>query len=64
LEALTFLDIFQGLATLAAAEPKILFGRVFLILLGFALIYLGARNVLEPLLMIPMAWAWRRSMPA
>jgi oxaloacetate decarboxylase beta subunit len=54
LEALTFLDVFQGIATLAAAEPKILFGRIFLILLGFALIYLGARNVLEPLLMIPM----------
>jgi oxaloacetate decarboxylase beta subunit len=54
LETLTFLDIFQGIATLAAAEPKILFGRIFLILLGFALIYLGARGVLEPLLMIPM----------
>ena len=29
-------------------------GRIFLMLLGFALIYLGSRNVLEPLLMIPM----------
>lgn len=54
MEALNLLDLFQGIATLAAAEPKILFGRIFLILLGFALIYLGARNVLEPLLMIPM----------
>ncbi len=53
-EALNLLDIFQGIATLAASEPKILFGRIFLMLLGFALIYLGARNVLEPLLMIPM----------
>lgn len=29
-------------------------GRIFLMLLGFLLIYLGSRNVLEPLLMIPM----------
>jgi carboxybiotin decarboxylase len=49
-----FLDLFQGIATLAAAEPKIMFGRIFLMLLGFLLIYLGSRKVLEPLLMIPM----------
>ena len=54
MEAISALDLFQGIATLAAAEPKILYGRIFLILLGFALVYLGARNVLEPLLMIPM----------
>ena len=54
MEAISALDLFQGIATLAAAEPKIMFGRIFLILLGFALVYLGARNVLEPLLMIPM----------
>ncbi len=29
-------------------------GRIFLMLLGFLLIYLGSRNILEPLLMIPM----------
>ena len=51
---LQFLDLFQGIATLAAAEPKIMFGRIFLMLLGFLLIYLGSRKVLEPLLMIPM----------
>jgi oxaloacetate decarboxylase beta subunit len=54
MEAIGFLDLFQGIATLMASEPKIFFGRIFLILLGFALIYLGSRNVLEPLLMIPM----------
>jgi oxaloacetate decarboxylase beta subunit len=48
------LDLFQGIATLAASEPKILFARIFLILLGFALIYLGKKGVLEALLMIPM----------
>ncbi len=48
------LDFFQGVATLVHAEPKIAAGRVGLILLGFALVYLGRRGVLEPLLMIPM----------
>ncbi|MDR3298619.1 MAG: sodium ion-translocating decarboxylase subunit beta [Candidatus Accumulibacter sp.] len=54
METYNFLDLFQGIATLAASEPKIMIGRVCLMLLGFALIYLGSRNVLEPLLMIPM----------
>jgi Na+-transporting methylmalonyl-CoA/oxaloacetate decarboxylase beta subunit len=54
MEGIHFLDLFQGIATLAASEPKIMFGRIFLMLLGFFLIYLGSKNVLEPLLMIPM----------
>lgn len=54
METLSFLDLFQGIATLVASEPKIMIGRIFLMLLGFALIYLGSRNILEPLLMIPM----------
>ncbi len=54
METLSFLDLFQGIATLVASEPKIMIGRIFLMLLGFALIYLGSKNVLEPLLMIPM----------
>lgn len=54
MEAFSFLDLFQGIATLVASEPKIMIGRIFLMLLGFLLIYLGSRNVLEPLLMIPM----------
>ena len=48
------LDLFQGIATLAAAEPKIVLGRIGLILFGFLLIYLGKKGVLEALLMIPM----------
>ena len=54
METLSFLDLFQGIATLVASEPKIMIGRIALMLLGFALIYLGSKNVLEPLLMIPM----------
>lgn len=54
MESISFLELFQGIATLAASEPKIMIGRIFLMLLGFLLIYLGSRNVLEPMLMIPM----------
>jgi oxaloacetate decarboxylase beta subunit len=54
METISFLDLFQGIATLVASEPKIMIGRIFLMLLGFLLIYLGSKNVLEPLLMIPM----------
>ncbi|MFZ1885504.1 MAG: sodium ion-translocating decarboxylase subunit beta [Rhodoplanes sp.] len=51
---LHILDLFQGIATLAAAEPTILFGRIFLMMLGLLLIYLGQKGILEALLMIPM----------
>ena len=54
MEGIHFLDLFQGVATLVAADSKVTFGRIFLMLLGFFLIYLGSKNVLEPLLMIPM----------
>lgn len=54
METFNFIDIFQGIATLTVAEPKIMIGRICLMLLGFVLIYLGSRNVLEPILMIPM----------
>ncbi|MBF0176644.1 MAG: sodium ion-translocating decarboxylase subunit beta [Magnetococcales bacterium] len=49
--------MFQGIATLADSfqhNPKIAFMRIFLILLGGLLMYLGKKGVLEPLLMIPM----------
>ena len=38
METLSFLDLFQGIATLAASEPKIMIGRIFLMLLGFLLL--------------------------
>ncbi len=50
------LELFQGVATLAASEPEIMFMRIFLIFLGFVLIYLGLKGVLEALLMIPMGF--------
>ncbi|MDJ0609543.1 MAG: sodium ion-translocating decarboxylase subunit beta [Kiloniellales bacterium] len=54
MENIDLLDIFQGLATLKAAEPEVLVMRLFLIALGMLLIYLGRKGVLEALLMIPM----------
>jgi oxaloacetate decarboxylase beta subunit len=49
-----FLDLFQGIMTLAAAHPQILAARIGLMILGIVLLYLGKKGVLEPLLMIPM----------
>ncbi|MDJ0933789.1 MAG: sodium ion-translocating decarboxylase subunit beta [Kiloniellales bacterium] len=54
MENIDLLNIFQGLATLAAAEPEVIAMRLFLIALGMLLIYLGRKGVLEGLLMIPM----------
>ena len=48
------LDLFQGIATLASAEPTLFWGRIGLVALGFLLVYLGRKGVLEALLMIPM----------
>ncbi|HEX3074165.1 MAG TPA: hypothetical protein VHP30_11190 [Ignavibacteriales bacterium] len=48
------LNIFQGITTLLTSEPIIAFSRIGLMLLGGLLIYLGYKNILEPLLMIPM----------
>ncbi len=54
MENINPLELFQGIATLAAAHPDILIGRIGLIFLGMLLIYLGHKGVLEALLMIPM----------
>ena len=57
MESLNFLDLFQGINTLVqgfSTDPKIAFGRLFLMALGLLLFYLGRKGVLEALLMIPM----------
>lgn len=48
------LDMFQGIATMAASEPTIAITRIFLIFLGFGLMYLARKGVLESLIMTPM----------
>lgn len=49
-----FLDIFQGFGIIAASDPKVVVVRLLLVVLGMALVWLGRKGVLEPLLMIPM----------
>lgn len=53
-QSFNLLDLFQGITTLLASPPTILFGRLGLIVLGAVLLYYGKKGVLEPLLMIPM----------
>lgn len=48
--------LFQGVGTLFYQEPKIAIARIVLILLGILLVYLGKKEVLEPLIMIPMGF--------
>lgn len=56
MESVSFfsLDMFQGIATMAASEPKIVVTRIALIFLGFLLMYLARKGVLEALIMTPM----------
>jgi oxaloacetate decarboxylase beta subunit len=50
------LNLFQGIGTLFIQEPKIAIARIVLILLGIAMVYLGKKEILEPLIMIPMGF--------
>lgn len=50
------LNLFQGVGTLFAQDPKIAIARIALIFLGMLLVYLGSKNILEPLVMIPMGF--------
>lgn len=54
MQSLDLHQLFQGIATLLAAHPTILIGRLGLIVLGCLLVWLGKKGTLEPLLMIPM----------
>ena len=49
-----FLDLFQGFGVMAASDPVVVAVRIALVILGFVLVWLGRKGVLEPLLMIPM----------
>lgn len=51
---LDMLNLFQGIATLLAGDPTVAIARIILIAVGIAFVYLGARGILEPLIMIPM----------
>ena len=47
-------ELLQGIGTLFVQDPTIAIGRIALIILGFLLVYAGKKEILEPLLMIPM----------
>lgn len=49
-----FFQQFQGIATLFASDITVSITRIFLIILGILLMYLGKKGILEALLMIPM----------
>ena len=53
---MNFINLFQGVGTLFVQEPKIALARIVLILLGILLVYLGKKEVLEPLIMVPMGF--------
>lgn len=50
------LNLFQGIGTLFVQEPKIAIARIVLIVLGILMVYLGRKEILEPLIMIPMGF--------
>jgi len=54
MDHIEFSKLFQGFYTLFTSEAHIMYTRIFLMLLGLLLVYLGKKGVLEPLLMIPM----------
>lgn len=51
-----FAQTFQGIGTMFYQETNIVVARIVLIVLGIVLIWLGKRNTLEPLIMIPMGF--------
>ena len=50
----SILDMFQGLATFFMVEPSLAIARVLLSVVGFGLVFLGYKQVLDPIIMIPM----------
>ncbi|MDR3072419.1 MAG: sodium ion-translocating decarboxylase subunit beta [Clostridiales Family XIII bacterium] len=46
--------LFQGIGSMFSQEPKIVIARIVLMFLGAGMVYLGKKEVLEPLIMIPM----------
>lgn len=48
------LELFQGIYTFFVVEPYVAGARLLLIALGFLIIYLSYKKILEPLIMIPL----------
>jgi Na+-transporting methylmalonyl-CoA/oxaloacetate decarboxylase beta subunit len=54
---------FQGIGTMFYQDADIVIARIVLIILGVILVWLGKRDTLEPLIMLPMGLVWRPLMP-
>lgn len=54
MESISFIDLFEGIKTALNQQPTMVVARIFLVILGGVMMYLGKKGVLEPLLMIPM----------
>jgi sodium ion-translocating decarboxylase beta subunit len=54
MEQLSLSTIFQTLQTIEISDPVVVAARLGFIILGLLLMYLGHKEILEPLLMIPM----------
>ena len=50
------MHLFQGFGTLFMIDTKIAIARILFVLFGILMVYLGAKNVLEPLIMIPLGF--------
>lgn len=53
---MSFFELFQGIGTLFDAQPVIAIARIVLIGLGCLLVYLGVKQILDPLIMVPMGF--------
>jgi oxaloacetate decarboxylase beta subunit len=49
-----FLNIFPGIMSFFQMPTEMAIARIFLIGLGFLILYLGCKDILEPLIMVPM----------
>ncbi|MDU2064177.1 MAG: Na+-transporting malonate decarboxylase, carboxybiotin decarboxylase subunit [Sporomusaceae bacterium] len=47
-------NLFPGIFSFFVQDPTVVYARLFLILFGFVLAYLGFKRTLEPLIMVPM----------
>ena len=50
------MHLFQGIGTLFMVDTKIAIARIVLMLLGIVLVFLGSKQILEPLIMIPLGF--------
>jgi oxaloacetate decarboxylase beta subunit len=51
---MNLINLFQGIGTMFYQSPQIVICRIALIFAGFLLVYLGKKEILEPLIMVPM----------